>query len=47
MKPTGREEEKGFFENDLYEVQCKYCGHLEWKTKSSGGHGGGGGNGGG
>jgi len=34
MKPTGREEEKGFFENDLYEVQCKYCGHRDWEEES-------------
>ncbi len=35
MKRTGREEKKGFFENDLYEKKCKYCGHREWKEKSS------------
>ncbi len=31
MEKTGRKEKKGFFENDLYEVQCKHCNHLEWK----------------
>ncbi len=35
MKRTGREEEKEFFENDLYEVQCKYCGHRKWEKESS------------
>ena len=34
MKRTGREEEKEFFENDLYEVQCKYCGHPEWEEET-------------
>ncbi len=35
MKRTGREEEKGSFENDLYEVQCKYCVHRKWEEESS------------
>jgi len=35
MKKTGRKEKKGFFENDNYEVECKYCGHRVWKEESS------------
>ena len=31
----------------MYAVKCRYCGHREWKRKSSGGGGFGGGNGGG
>ncbi len=35
MIKTGRKEKKGFFENDNYEVECKYCGHRVWKEESS------------
>ena len=36
MVKTGREQTKGIFENDLYEVKCTSCGHREWKIESSG-----------
>ncbi len=41
MKTTGQKEKKEtkgfFFERDLYELQCKYCGHCIWKKDYSGG----------
>ncbi len=39
MKRTGQSEERGLSEIPHYEVQCKYCGHREWrKAEPSGGY---------
>ena len=40
MNLTGNKKMRVFFQSDLNELQCKYCGHCIWNTKSSGGVGG-------
>ena len=45
---SGETRKRGFFQRDLEEWKCKYCGHRVWKAKPSpyAGGGGDGGNGG-